>query len=539
MFDVRHPDLGAGVVNSAADQGAAINTAIAAINAAGAGTLYLADGDWEVFKVGTAYTTLGAFANCDGVTISGPGARLIVGSDRTGGSAFTTSYGNVFTFQNCKNVRIILRKGTHPDTIDETGTPKGVNFVMCTQGCENINLDQVNLEGGFISPIICQRLYNDPESYRTRNVTLGRVIAKRCWYGYACQFSGDNFTCHSLVTQGCYRSAIIYGITGHRSNIECLDQKGGAVVLQCYQGISCRDVRINYTNTRTTDAENFSHVALQWFDDVAGGTFQDVYINYDVRLPALLNGGTLFMMEKFVEPGGAYDTIDRGHRLETVVLSGTIDGDPTLVDFGLLGTNPNCTWRASGTPDVWRGLELRDLTILNGRYCSFDLSACESFHYHNFRSSHSLRLTTSDVDLQTAANCKITWSGTNEYTNRLVFDAGDSAYPVERRASDLTTFPMPAGWMNGQATYTNKLMGAAQTITLPLAVTDLEMLFVRENAFTLDLDPANAVDQSIRGASTFGKYLRLGSTGASVRLKCFEAGVWEVLQPSGTLTYEA
>jgi hypothetical protein len=534
LYDVRNKTFaGGGVVNASTDQGAAITAACNAIQAAGAGTLYLPDGKWRVFSTGTVYTVLGAFSNGKNITIWGPGATLEVDPGRN----FATSYGNCFTFTACDNTRINLGRGTMNDTIDLSGIPKGIVLADFSQGCDGITIDRVDLQGGFIAGAIFRRLYTDPESYRCRNIKIGVMKTKRCWYGYSCQFSGDMLTCDLLSTDACYRSIMIYGMTGHWANIESKDQKGGNVQITAYEGKGCRNVHINYTNTRTTVAEQFPHVTVSWFGPTAA-SHTDITVKLNIAVTGATNGGRFFVFEKFVASGGAFDTTDRGHKLENFVLSGKTSGNPTEVTGGCIGTNPNCDWGVSGTPDVWTNVQVRDMIIESGRYANFNLGACANFHIHNFKSSHSLRLHSGNASLQTSSKTKISWSGKNDYTNRIAYVAGDVSWPIEQRASDTASFTLPAAWMSEQPIYTNIQIGVLQTVTLPLAVPGLDMTFMRINPVALYLDPANAVDQYHRGASNFGKQLRLNSDGAHVRLRCYVAGVWDIVASSGTIAYE-
>lgn len=84
-------------------------------------------------------------------------------------------------------------------------------------------------------------------------------------------------------------------------------------------------------------------------------------------------------------------------------------------------------------------------------------------------------------------------------------------------------------------TYTNTGAGGGITLTLPAATVGQEHTFVRLASFAMNLDPAGS--EIIRGGGA-GKYMQLGSDGAHVRLVCKSAGIWEVFDSYGTITYE-
>lgn len=88
---------------------------------------------------------------------------------------------------------------------------------------------------------------------------------------------------------------------------------------------------------------------------------------------------------------------------------------------------------------------------------------------------------------------------------------------------------------NGK-TFSNVGAGEACEWDLPAAVPGLEFGFVREAAFSCTIDPSGTEIFKADGGA--GDYLELDTDGDTVRIKCFTAGIWEIVGGYGTYAFE-
>lgn len=513
------------------DDGEAITDAADALIANGGGTLFFPPGDYMVFKVGTVYTNLATFDGLEGVSIvMAEGATLKIDPARTGGDAFTTSYGSAFKFTDCRNIRLQVPRVTGPNVLDLSGSVKGIVFAYFLEGCDGITIPYLNVEGGCVAAV---EFDNSADASITankcRNIDIGILKVSDSWYGIAGVYSGDNLTCKLLRTDTVFRAIICYGVANWDVFVKSTDHKGGHVALQSIAGYGCANMRIGYATNDSTAAADHPHIQMSY--DVTPGFFRNIELNLNVELSGAASGGPVLSILK-LDAVNASDTADRGHILDGLKISGRIDGNPSEATGGVLGTHPDCDW---STGDFWDKIELSDLEIDDARFVRFNVGsmAGKAVTLRNVRSDNSIQFVTSRTETQTGPakieciNC--------DFTNQYVQVSGESAFPIVHLAEDATTHTVAAGWMNGRL-YTNVLMGQTQTLTLPAGAPGLRMRFLCVNAHDLRIDPNGS--ETIRGGGA-GKYLELETIGEAVELLWNpSASVWEIVASNGTLSFE-
>lgn len=518
VFNVK--DYGA-VGDGITDDTAAIRLAAAALDAANCGTLFFPAGTYKVFSATTG--ALCEFTGCDGIQMLGYGATLQVPEDKV----ITASEGYFFYFSDCKNITVDGFTTGGPELDVSTTTVKGYEFVRCVNGCRNINMPNnrvVNSLSGFIS----SKALADPDSMRTQNVHIGVLDVVNCWYGINGQYSGDFTKCDLLRTDTVHRSAFYYGASNLDITVWSKDCVGSSdCPITASHGIAVENVRLNYHSSIDSIACGVGPKVKIGFSGQDASLMRNIHINLNLRYNATGNtGGCAVMIEKLTD-AGAPDATDRGHQMQNLVITGTIEGTPSYNNGGIIVTDTLGTW---GTGDYFSNISLENLRINSPMAVVMSLGNCtDNVLLKNVYSAGALAIRHDATATRIPRVSRLLLDNV-QCTNRWIFDG--TYQPIENIRGTGSPQTAYAGWSGH--TITNIGVGGNVEWDLPAAVVGLELTFARVAAFVMDLDPNGS--EVIRGG-TAGQLLRMNSDGNMVKLVCYVDGTWEVVHSQGSYSF--
>ena len=521
VFNVR--DFGA-VGDGASDDTHAIRAACEALQSAGGGTLEFPPGTYDVFASTTG--NLGTFIGLNGVMLRGHGATVRVNLNKT----IVASEGAFFSFSGCSDVTIDGFRTDGPTLDVSQTTVKGYEFVRLANGCRNVNMPR-NRVKNMIAGLICSRLVSDPESYRSQNIKIGVLEVVNTWYGVNNQYSGDFLTIDVLRSDTVHRSLFVYGCSRVRAEIWSKNCKANDVNISGFGGVPTEEISVIYhSDTESTACNSQARCAIRLFGNTAQ-TIRNVKLTLDIRYGATGDtGASAVRIEKF-DNSMAYDTVDRGHVIDGLDISGFIDGTPSYNDGGVIVLYNGCTW---GAADFFYRWNFHDLTITGAAGAAFVNIGAESFAdwiaLRNIKSTSAV-----SVRSGTPSNYRAPSTGKRIVENVSCTNLNSVATyePIGRHRPPNTTQPINLGWQ-GQP-ITNIAVGAAVVMNLPASVVGMKYgPFIREDARIMDIAPNGT---EIIGAGTAGQKLRLNALGNLVSLECFVAGRWEVTAVQGAVSY--
>lgn len=341
---------GLGVV----DDSQAIADAAAALQAQGGGTLVFPEGTYRVFTTDFSAdfptAPLADFSALVGVRIEGYGATLHV--DR---ALATDDYLTIFELNACLDIRVEGLSITHEGAEEwAAGTKeRGARLVYALGGCRDIALKNIGMAGGLAFSAVAAS--GAADSARTIGVTIDGLRLSRIAYGINCQFSGDGLFARNVVSDAPHRTYLVYGVRNHDVQITSKDQDSDDAIIGAFEGVGCEDMRLRYANTASTNAsEAAACVAIQ-FGDTTPAQIRKVAVEYGITWPAAGYFGYGLRIAKYSDPS-TFDTVDRGHLLEGLTLSGKgVGGGGTAS----LPVRVDGTW---GAGETMRNLTFRDLT---------------------------------------------------------------------------------------------------------------------------------------------------------------------------------
>lgn len=323
--------------------------------------------------------TLLALTSVNGLLIRFSGARFVVDRTFTGSQVV-----DICIMTACKNItgdppRIVC---THSQAAGQH-TSRGPQFLELKQGCENIVFAGIEATD-FRQVWHFSRLSSDPESYASRGLYFGVTKAYRCGYPLAGSLSGYGVTAE-LHTEECGRSYFCTGGIGH--NIDVFSTNAQASIdalITTDQGFGMNGLNLNYHNTESTGADNsLNCVNVQFQEgDLYVGTHRNIKVRLNIKNPdAAKFLGFGFGWSKLKADDTA-DALDRGHVLENLDVSGTIQGASAnqrtmAATQGTFGAGDNFrTWEfhdlnmdTVGQPNYSIG-SLKDTAIFDGVTCS-------------------------------------------------------------------------------------------------------------------------------------------------------------------------
>jgi hypothetical protein len=335
LADAAGADVSDAWVTWGSDDTAHFQAAAAAVQLAGGGELRVPPATYwvrlEPRNLGTPGPALGHFAALDGVRVAGPGATLLTARDGEAPLGF-----ELFRFDGCSNVEVAGLSVRGHAQEGTTAVEQNAVLVRLFGGCRNVRVSAACT--GILTPLMVtagpygaggsSSDYAGDEAFRARGIRLD-AVAVNCGYGANFQMSGDDVEA-ALVTAGCYRSAILYGVRNHRLSIDSRDFVGADVLLQAYPGRTApgapatgygvENVEIAYTNRHTTagwmSGNGNASVEID-YASAQPAAHRGVRLRYDVRYGAgAAHWGAVLRVNHH---GGA------GHALERVRVEGRVE----------------------------------------------------------------------------------------------------------------------------------------------------------------------------------------------------------------------
>ena len=504
-----------------------------ALQAAGGGCLRFTPGkNYLLFKNGVAYAQAPIqLSNLTGVVIDWTGATLTLDPAKS----WVGSNADFILCTACNDVTV---HGGYVvgSAIAIDGTFTGVIVVHMKGDSRGLNIPYMRVNKAF-APL----LLDTPTSTGVRGVNIGTLDVTGCIYGVNAANSGSDMVIDNLITDGCGRSLFSYGVNNVKARVRSKNPKLSAdcsfsAVTASYQTI--RGFDLEYTNLESTAGAGVGvQVAHSNGDTVGASTISDVNVKLNVAL-AGSGMSSAFLYAKFLADGTA-DTVDRGHTLRGVDVSGIVDGAPATgvaVQFG----NTGSTW---GAGENCYGISLKKLEVINNTNSpSVDLK----------RIVPSLKGILSMTDVHTPKAIDV-WGGASPSTyvptstgarieaNNVICTNLDTPYEGTESLLGVNVIaiansPFALYDIHRGKTFTNNFSAGAVTFNLPTAVPGRAFAFSQTVANNMFIDP-NVADSIIGGAGA-GKYISLQAVGSTLHVVCRNAGVWDVLT-RGTIVYEA
>lgn len=514
------------------DDGVAIGLASTAIQSNGSGTLYFPPGTYGTYGKGTVYTLLGAFVGlnnlslmCDGCTLYLSGEHTVAGS----GAAFSINATNGVTIDGWNVV------GELTLALAQSGTFHGMEAFRFVGGgaggSTNINIPRARGTGLGLLVEFNNNLAGTYDGLpHSRGIHIGVIECTTCVYVLDAQYSMDDAVIDMLRSDGVLRSMFIYGSTNVTANIHSKDAAGDDVKLWCTAGQGMSNISIRYySGAESTARSNSGALISPEFVGPTPCTIKNLSLTLDVTYPGsgTNNTGSAVVHFRKYNANGSFDTTDRGHILDGLVITGSIKNYPN--DGGIAGIElPGTDSKWGPTLDSFYNVRITGLSLTNAKLIRVGGSVIRGpILIENFRS---------DQPFSTLAIYADTYQGApdfgppatgqyriinSSYSNQYTIANGDRPSGVVYMVGDLT---LGVGARGQRIVSTG--CGSTCTATLPAAVVGLEYTFNRTTTVALRAAP-QAADQ-IRGASAVNKYIQMDVAGEQITLTCTIAGLWDV-----------
>ena len=226
--------------------------------------------------------------------------------------------GVLFTCNNCDP--LIVKANTVSQTaIDTGGFIEDVGWVVVQpkEGCNNVDIT-LRTQGGF-GGVIPQRASSDPDSFKVKNINCD-IKSTNTHYPYNAQFSGDNADI-KIEANTCGRNYFIYGCDN--VDIVCTSKNAQKTsFVSAFEGKGCSNVTVKDVDVDSTDGQPAANHTTLRFGDGTPAVMRNIEFTFNLVNPA--NGwGNSFEISKYF--GGSPDAVGRGHVLDGVRITGTID----------------------------------------------------------------------------------------------------------------------------------------------------------------------------------------------------------------------
>ena len=526
---------------------AAITAAVAEIIAAGGGILIVPPGTYPLYE--SAGGQVATFIGLTGIKILGYGATLAI-STTNPDILDTQGYGAILSISNCTNVDIDGFNVTGPDMSAGFAIVGafGVTFAQLNTGNTNVSITNCKVQGALAGLNMPNSIGGTPN----RNIKVNNFDVSQSIYGIVGYYGLEGLVVENFRTDDIYRSLFLYGgIANVRASVWSKNNYSNDVIILALGSAGATGgvdgVYLNYyRGTDTTANTGVSHCVYIGMGDETPSYFRNVEINLDVRYAGAGDTGrgvVQFIKQKL---DATADTVDRGHLVSNVVISGFIDGLPSAQVDGVIGFQGAAMWGPA--LDKMYNITLRDLRVTHASaVIQIDAGAAVdhvvlenvvsagpvAIHdYRTYAAPNKFPSSTARVSVRNSS-----------FVNRDVYAAigGIGYLPYAVRQFGAATANVPAAWMDGVSVCNNDLMGVAQTLILPPAAKGLAMTFVQSKGFTLRLDPQ--AGEVIVGSPGAGKYLEIdATTRGAVRLECHsDTGgtmLWQPVASYGTITFE-
>ncbi len=300
---------------------------------------------------------LGNFTGLSGIHIKSDGATFQVSRDFP-----TAVFITAFQFTTCNDITIDDFIGTYTGAARSEIYTRGVQLFQFIQTCTNVRIGNVDLTDWAMA-VRFQRAENvDPQSYRCSNIRIDNIKGLRVGYPLMCDGSGDNLWAN-VQSDSCGRSYFCYAPRNHKVVVRSKNQNASAdcLLYAMHGGEDMSDIDLTYVNTESTDNSVGTRrgVYLAFRDgDLGPGIMRNIDIKVHIE-PVL--GGTLSNgvdLDKLIA-SGAVDTVDRGHTVHNLKISGYLD-----TTSGPLVLGDQTTW---GLGEHVDNLELRNLQLFTGQ----------------------------------------------------------------------------------------------------------------------------------------------------------------------------
>lgn len=528
-FDVTH--FGA-VGDGKSDDTLAIRRAGAALQAAGGGRLLFPKGTYLIFRRGRAYGgNVLLFEKLSGVKVDASDAHIKVdpGKDWSGTNA------SFVKFVDCRDCVVTAREVTSP-AIPIDGRFQGLEFVSLRGDCVGVEIPQVRATN-----LLAVLAISEPATRAgSRDIRIGTLVATSCVYAINCANSGSNITVSNLVTDGCGRSFFIYGISHAKARVRSRNFKYAAdvVIAAINKGFNhVTDVEIDYTNIDSNATNGGVAVDIgHSFADGVAGTISDIRI----RLNVALSGGMGSALEySKIDVTGNPDTVDRGHVLRGLQVTGIIRGTPQTgapIQFGRQGSK-------FGAGDTISDIRLNGLDFVGTKGRAIDavrmMPALKGALYlQDIKSESDIDIWggTSVEDYAPASDdARVVVSGVIS-TNLDGYNRTTGVHGLRRPA--LSTSPVAVRRSYRGLSISNFGTDKPVVYNLPVAKMDLEYEFTQEAAaYPMRIKPRRA--DMFRGHRA-GKYLQIdqGDGRSAVTIRCAAPGVWDISRSRGATSFE-
>lgn len=313
----------------------------------------------------------------DGVRFKSAGAKFVVDRDfPTTGLPKDTAY--IFRIRSCKNVHSEVFSGSCPGTrgtIYEGAILFDLDSVGIV-GTTNFTSESTDITDFFMTHWI-HGTAGAADANRSKNIDLGIVKSYNCGYGVNPSNSGDNLRA-AIVAELTGRSFICHNVRNIDINVTSKDHQASAdVIMATDTGLGIDGAKIVYNNTEGTVAAAGTKdcVVVEFQDgDIQAGTHRNIDIKLNIKSTIGAYRSDGFMMRKLLQ-SGAVDTVDRGHVLENLTVSGVIEsggGSQGTIAFG------STYW---GNGDTITGLRFKDLIMTGGQPAIFPYGALKDIMY--------------------------------------------------------------------------------------------------------------------------------------------------------------
>ena len=360
---------------------AAIIAACAAVQNNGGGTLLFDPKTYLVYPVGsvTGYNIMNTFTGLDGLVLEGRGATLQFGLNW---AVATVDQVVLFYFVSCVNVKISnfsLICTTVPTQVNSISI--GLNAFTIGLNCHNYVIENIMQVGGRLG-ISAVRGTGSAWSTRATKIAVLNYYATDVGYPLSFQNSGDHVFVRNCIINRPGRAYFPYGVRNHDIQIEVLDTYySPSCLLFAGYGIDTdqgggvlENIKLDITSIDNT-AGTAQATLVGLYMGAKAATFEPAIArNIDVRLNVkMVTGVTLygvFSIDKQINGIPPNDTVDRGHILENIKISGVIRN---AVDVGnIIALNGfQSTW---GAGEFVHNLRLEDLYIEGSGTSSIQLN---------------------------------------------------------------------------------------------------------------------------------------------------------------------
>jgi hypothetical protein len=293
---------GDGITNDTA----AIQSAIAALNAAGGGTVIF-DGQYNlgVTPAGPAITKFDI--TTDNVTLEfRKGTKFFVQSDAT-----LTQIFQLNGVSNVNTVGVLNVESANSTPFTTTGSFGARALVILNNDsadCENFVIDSINILRGSQGLLV-----GGASNFRVKNISVENIITEDVTYGANFNNNGDEVNIKNLTTTSAFRSYFAFGCKSHTANITTINHyaNGTPVNLSRFSaaegGSNTNTENFNLTVQVIDPGINVTCATLRHIGD--GGATQKIQgINLKMSANVDNTGLTMANMLNFASSGGATTT---------------------------------------------------------------------------------------------------------------------------------------------------------------------------------------------------------------------------------------